>query len=320
MTESHQETIYDVVIIGGGPAGTTAGIYTSRAGLSTLILDKGLTTGALGTTSKIANYPGIPHEISGAELLGIMRKQAESFGVQYLNDKAIGSDLSNVPKLVFGNLGAYSTQSIIIATGSMGRSNLIKGEAELLGRGISYCAVCDAAFFKDAEVLVAGKSDEAIEESLYLARFASKVHLLAPALELKASEELLQALEADPKIQVYLGATLHEIYGEDKVEGVRYAQRGSEQELTLPVSGVFIYLQGGLPITDFVRGQLEISQNGCLVVDQEFQTAVPGVFAVGDVLCQHVKQAVIAASDGAIAGIAAEKYLRGRARMSVDWK
>ncbi|HOE34999.1 MAG: FAD-dependent oxidoreductase [Chloroflexi bacterium] len=320
MSDTNAETIYDVVIIGGGPAGSTAGIYTARANLSTLILDKGLTTGALGTTSKIANFPGIAGEISGAELLRTIRMQAESFGAKYINDKAIGTDLSANPKLVFGNFGVYSARAVIIATGSLGRSNLIKGEAELLGRGVSYCAVCDAAFFKQAVVAVAGKSDEAVEEALYLSRFASKVYLFSPAPELSAPAELIAELRANPKVELIAGATLREIYGKEHVEGVRFARRGSETEQDLPVKGVFIYLQGGVPITDFLQGQLETSPGGCLIVDREFQTKIPGVFAVGDVLCQHIKQAVIAASDGATAGIAVEKYLRGRSKMGVDWK
>jgi len=146
--ETSDPVQYDILIIGGGPAGATAGIYAARAGLKVGILDKGLTTGALGTTSKIANYPGIEGEVSGSGLLQVMREQALSFGAKFINDKAIGSDLSGNPKEVYGNFGVYTTRAIIIATGSMGRANLIKGEAELLGRGVSYCAVCDAAFFK----------------------------------------------------------------------------------------------------------------------------------------------------------------------------
>lgn len=320
MSEHNLETIYDVVIIGGGPAGSTAGIYAARANLSTLILDKGLTTGALGATSKIANFPGFTGEIAGADLLRAIRQQAEGFGVKYVNDKAIGADLSADPKLVFGNFGVYSARAVIIATGSLGRSNLIKGEAELLGRGVSYCAVCDAAFFKQAVVAVAGKGGEAVEEALYLSRFASKVYLFSPAPELAATPELLQELSSNPRIELLTGTALREIYGSDRVEGVRYVQRGSDTELDLPVKGVFVYLQGGVPITDFLQGQLETSPGGCLIVDREFQTQIPGVFAVGDVLCQHIKQAVIAASDGATAGIAVEKYLRKREKMGVDWK
>ena len=320
MNDTLPELIYDVVIIGGGPAGSTAGIYTARANLSTLVLDIGLTTGALGTTSKIANYPGVMGEVSGAQLLKTMRAQAESFGARYVNDKAIGTDLAGSPKVVYGNAGVYPARAVIIATGSLGRSNLIKGEAEFLGRGVSYCAVCDAAFFKDEAVAVAGKNDEAVEEALYLARFASRVTLLCPTPELVASEELIAELKANSKIEVLLGAAIHEIYGNTHVEGIAYAQRGKEGEQKLVVKGVFIYLQGGVPITDFLQGQIETSAQGCILVDREFQTNVPGVFAVGDVLCQHIKQAVIAAADGATAGIAVEKYLRGRAKMGVDWK
>lgn len=317
-TDSTNTTDYDVSIIGGGPAGVTAAIYTARAGLKTLVLDKGLTTGALGITGKIANYPGILDEISGAELLERMRSQARSFGAEFVSDKVIGVDLLSEAKTVFGNQGAYSARSVIIATGSMGRGTRVKGEDELLGQGVSYCATCDGAFFRDQEVVVAGNSDEAIEEGLFLTKFASQVHFLSPTPELKAPQHLVDELVGNPKVRLYKGASLREIMGQDRVESVRYAQRG-QPEQTLAVRGAFVYLQGGKPITDFLQGQLEISETGCLIVDREHQTAIPGVFAVGDVLCNHVKQAVIAAAEGAIAGIAAEKALRGRKQMAVDW-
>jgi len=317
--ESSDSTLYDILIIGGGPAGATAGIYTARAGLKVGILDKGLTTGALGTTSKIANYPGVDGEISGAELLKIMRKQAQGFGAEFINDKAIGSDLSSNPKVVFGNFGVYSARAIIIATGSMGRANLIKGEAELLGRGVSYCAVCDAAFFKGKDVAVIGKSDEAIEEALYLTRFVKTLHFFSPTEQVNVPAETLAELTEKVNVVMHPGSVVREICGEQKVECLRVSVRGSKEEESLPVEGVFVYLQGGKPITDFVAGQLEISEEGCLQVDRENQTAIPGVYAVGDVLCSHLKQAVIAASDGAVAAISAEKWLRGKARYRTDW-
>ncbi len=312
------DTVYDVVIIGGGPAGATAAIYTARAGLKTLVLDRGLTTGALGITSKIANYPGVPGEIGGAELLARMREQALSFGAQFISDKVIGVDLHADPKTVFGNNGSYAARAVIIATGSMGRGTRVKGEEELLGHGVSYCATCDGAFFRNQEVLVAGNSDEAIEEALFLTQFASRVHFLSPTPELKAPQHLVDELLANPKVTFYPGASLREIIGNGRVEAARFAQRGQAEQV-LPVSGAFIYLQGGKPITDFLQGQLELSDTGCLVVDREFQTAIPGVFAVGDVLCNHVKQAVIAAAEGATAGIAVEKVLRGRKQLVADW-
>jgi len=319
MTENYSQ-VYDVMIIGGGPAGATAGMYAARAGLKVGILDKGLTTGALGTTSKIANYPGLVGEVNGAELLQTMRKQATEFGAEFINDKAVGTDLSSEIRSVYGNLGVYEARSIVIATGSMGRSNLIKGEAEYLGRGVSYCAVCDAAFFQGKDVAVIGKSDEAVDEALYLERFAHKVHFFTPSKEINVSLEQLEQLRGKEKVVMHLGSIVKEIYGTEKVKGVKFLERdGEEGEQSLPVSGAFVYLQGGKPITDFLQGQLDISDQGCLQVDRDNQTKIPGVYAIGDVICTHVKQAVIAAGDGAIAAIAAEKWLRGKNKARADW-
>lgn len=318
MDINENTLVYDTLIIGGGPAGATAGIYAARAGLKAAILDRGLTSGALAITQKIANYPGMEGEISGADLLQTMRRQAEQFGVTFIDDKAIGTDLKAEPKLVFGNLNTYQAKTLIIATGSMGRSNLLKGEAELLGKGVSYCAICDGAFFKNKSVFVAGSSDEAVEEALYLANIVSQVTLLCPTPALRASASLVKELESQPNLKLVLGAAIKQIYGTDHVEGVKYFVRG-EGEKDLQASGAFLYLQGGVPITDFLVGQLELSPEGCLRVDHEYQTAIPGVFAVGDVLCSHIKQAVIAAADGAIAGIAAQKFISGRKQMGFDW-
>ena len=309
---------YDVIIIGGGPAGASAALYTARAGIKTLILDKGLTAGALGMAGKIANYPGVPGTISGAELLEVMRGQARAFDAEIVNDKVVGVDLAAELKTVFGNLGTYTGRVVIIATGSMGRGMKIKGEAELLGKGVSYCATCDGAFYKDEEVLVAGSSDEAIEEGLFLTRFASRVHFLCPGAELKAPKVLVEELTANSKVTLYKEASLREIMGEDGVESARFEQKGKGEQV-VAVKGAFLYLQGGRPITDFLEGQLEISQTGCLVVDREHRTAVAGVYAVGDVLCNHIKQVVIAAGEGALAGMAVEKALRGRKQIVMDW-
>lgn len=319
MTDvTNNEMHYDVVIIGGGPAGASAAIYTSRAGLKTLVLDKGLTAGALGMTAKIANYPGLPGEVSGADLLQQMRDQAKSFGAEFVSDKVIGVDLSSEVKSVYGNGGTYMGSAVIIATGSMGRGTRVKGEDELLGQGVSYCATCDAAFFRGQDVVVAGSSDEAVEEALFLTKFVNRVHFLCPTPELKAPQHLVDELTANPKVTLYKGASLQEISGSGKVEAVRFTRRG-EPEQTLAVSGAFVYLQGGRPVTDYLMGQLETGENGCLVVDSEFRTTIPGVFAVGDLLCGHVKQAVVAAAEGAVTGMAVEKALRGRKQLVVDW-
>lgn len=308
----------DVVIIGGGPAGTTAAIYTARADLKTLVIDKGLTAGALGLTRKIANYPGIPGEIGGAELVEHMRGQAEAFGARFAQDKVVGVDLESDPKQVYTNQGTYMAKVIIIATGSMGRGQRVAGEDRLLGRGVSYCATCDAAFFRDQEVAVAGNSDEAVEEALFLTKFARRVHVFSPTPELKVPPEVAAEVVAHPKIALTLGATLREILGTERVEAVRVAARGAGEQV-VPVKGAFVYLQGGKPITDFLQGQLATSEAGCLMVDREYRTALPGVYAVGDVLCNHVKQAVVAAAEGAVAAMAVEKHLHGRPQLVADW-
>jgi thioredoxin reductase (NADPH) len=317
-TNSTKALPYDVLIIGGGPAGATAALYTSRANLKTLLIDKGLTSGALGIASKIANYPGVDDEISGADLLERMRGQARSFGTEFITDRVIGVDLLSEEKVVFGNNGTYTGKSVVIATGSMGRGTRVKGEDELLGRGVSYCATCDAAFFRNQEVAVAGNSDEAIEEGLYLTKFTHRVHFLSPTSELKAPQVLADELLANRSVTLYMETSLREIIGQKSVEAVRFEQRGQPEQV-IPVTGAFVYLQGGRPITDFLQGQLEISETGCLVVDLEFKTAVTGVYAVGDVLCNHIKQIVVAAGEGAVAGMSVEKNLRGRKQIKADW-
>ncbi len=315
-TESHT---YDVVIIGGGPAGTSAAIYTARADLRTLVIDKGLTAGALGITAKISNYPGVPGPVSGSELVEIMRTQAESFGAEFLTDKVVGVDLGSTPKAVTAGTKTYFAKVIILATGSMGRTNTVAGEEALLGRGVSYCATCDGAFFRDRPVAVIGNNDEAIEEALFLTKFASHIDLIVPTPSFKARESLTAEIANHANVTIRLGTRLKEILGESTVTGVRVQPRGGKEEI-LPVNGAFVYLQGGQPITDYLMEQLKTEAGGCLVVDAEMQTAVPGVFAVGDLLCLHIKQAVIAASDGVIAAVAADKYIHGRKKTVSDWK
>jgi thioredoxin reductase (NADPH) len=310
---------YDVIIIGGGPGGTSAAIYTARAELRTLVIDKGLTAGALGITAKISNYPGVPGPIGGAELVEIMREQAESFGAKFLTDKVVGVDLQSDPKLVMAGTGAFHARAVILATGSMGRTNSVPGEEAFLGRGVSYCATCDGAFFRNQPVAVIGNNDEALEEALFLTKFAGQIHLVVPTPQLKARQSLVAEAQHNPKIQMHLGTRLKEIVGNGKVQGVRVQPRGGDEKI-LPVEGAFVYLQGGQPITDYLMGQLETTPQGCLNVKEEMQTNIPGIFAIGDLLCDHIKQAVIAAADGVIAAIAADKYIHGRDTLQTDWR
>jgi len=310
--------VYDVIIIGGGPGGASAAIYTARADLRTLVIDKGLTAGALGITAKISNYPGVPGPVSGEQLVRTMREQAQSFGAQFMTDKVVGVDLGADPKMIMGGSGTYYGRTVILASGSMGRAATIPGEEEYLGRGVSYCATCDGAFFRGRPVAVVGSNDEALEEALFLTKFASQVHLLVPTPRLKASAALVEEITHSPVVRVYLGARAREVLGGDLVQGLRVHPREGAP-FDLAVDGVFLYLQGSQPITDFLGGQVQATNSGCLVVDAEYQTTLPGVFAIGDLLCEHIKQAVIAAADGVQAAIAVDKFLHQRAAVRVDW-
>jgi thioredoxin reductase (NADPH) len=312
-----EEDVYDVIVIGGGPAGTTAAIYTARAALSTLVVDKGMMSGAMGSAARIANYPGVAGEVRGADLLEQMRHQAERMGARFVKEKVLGTGLVGEEKQVWTSQGMHRGRAVIIATGAMGRTRTIPGEEQLVGRGVSYCATCDGAFFQDRMAAVVGNSTEALEEALFLARFASQVYLLSPTPDLKASIDLIRQVDGHPKIEIYPTARLREIMGQERVQAVRFSSL--DEERTLPLDGVFIYLQGRGPITDFLGDQLEVDESGCLLVGEVMQTAIPGVFAAGDVLCKHVKQAVVAAADGATAAMAARRYLSGSEKLRPDW-
>ena len=189
---SEQPASYDVIIIGGGPAGASAAIYTARSNLRTLVIDKGLTAGALGVTNKISNYPGVPGPVSGAELVEIMRRQAESFGAEFRTDKVVGVELAGDVKTVTAGTGSFQSRAIILATGSMGRTSVVPGEEQYLGRGVSYCATCDGAFFRNRPVAVVGNNDEAVEEALFLTKYTEHVQLIVPTPTLNALASVAQ--------------------------------------------------------------------------------------------------------------------------------
>ncbi|NLC58322.1 MAG: FAD-dependent oxidoreductase [Armatimonadetes bacterium] len=310
---------FDVVIIGGGPAGASAALYTARARLRTLVLDKSLTAGALGMTSKIANYPGVPEVLTGAALLERMRAQAEAHGAEFRKARVVATELRTDPKHVVTATGEeYSARALILATGAMGRATTIPGEQEYLGRGVSYCATCDAPFYQGARVLVVGSSDEAVEEAIVLTRFAARVFLAAPKENLDADPALVQQFVASGKGEILPRARVRRIEGNGTVTGVVLQRPGGEQPLE--VSGVFVYTQGSKPITDFLLGQVETTETGAVVVSPEMATNVPGVYAAGDLLSTGVEQAVVAAANGVIAALGVDKYLRGRARLAKDYQ
>lgn len=302
---------FDVIIVGGGPAGATAALYSARAGLKTLVLDKSIETGALGLTSKIANYPGVPEEVSGVELVGRIWAQAAQFSAEFRKTQAVGVDFSQEVKTVMtADGGTYRGRAVILATGAMGRSSALPGEEQFLGRGVSYCATCDGAFFKEKDVLVYGSGAYAREEAEFLTRFAKTVHWVNP----KKS----QGERMSEKILNYPETRLTKVSGDSKVTGAEIADKDGVR--TVPVDGVFIFTAGNKPVVDYLFGNVSTNEKMCILVDKEYRTNMPGVFACGDVLCNDVQQAVVAAGQGCIAALSADKYLRGRKVYAKDYK
>jgi len=307
--------VYDVIIIGGGPAGLTAGQYASRAKLKTVILDKSPSAGALAYSSRIENYPGLSNPVPGKELLDIMRKQAIGFGAEYVETQVVGANLLDEFKEAITMDRAYSGKTMIIGTGSMGRKPSLKGEGEYLGRGVSYCAICDATFYRGLPVCVIGNSEEAVKEAGVLTRFAETVYLISPTAKLHVEDH--PALH-EPNIKVLLGCTVTSIEGSDLVEKIKMLDP-DKKESELALSGVFVYLHGNKPVIDFLFGALETGEDGCIPVNHVMETSIPGVFAGGDVTCTEVRQVVVAASHGCLAALSAEKYLYKRKKLKMDW-
>lgn len=308
--------LYDVIIIGGGPAGLSAAQYAARSNLKTIVLDKSSTAGALAFTSRIENYPGFPDPLSGKELLDIFRDQALRFGAEYAEAQVVGVRLDGEIKEVYTFDNAYQGKTIIIAAGSMGRKPAIKGEAEFLGKGVSYCAICDAAFFRGKTVGVIGDSEEAVKEAGLLTRFAETVYLISPSKKLKVDDD--HPTLKIQNLKVLTGLSVRSIEGSDVIERIRLADI-EHKESELEVSGVFVYLHGSKPVVDFLGDSIEKSEEECIIANKMMETSIPGVFAAGDVTCTEVRQVVIAASNGCIAALSAEKFIHHRKRRKFDW-
>ncbi|MCL5238512.1 MAG: FAD-dependent oxidoreductase [Nitrospirae bacterium] len=310
------DSLYDVIIIGGGPAGLSAAQYAARAKMKVVVLDKSATAGALAFASLIENYPGLEKPVTGKGLLDIFRKQALDFGAEYMEAQVIGASLQGEVKEIFTMDRTFQGKSVIIATGSMGRKATIKGEAEFLGRGVSYCAICDAAFYRGKTVCVIGDSEEAAKEAGLLTRFAETVYLISPSQKLKVDSDY-PALQAQ-NLKVISGTTVASIEGDEHVERIRL-KNTSGNESTLELSGVFVYLHGSKPVIDFLQGMVEVSEDECVVTNRMMETSIPGVFSAGDVTCTEVRQVVVAASAGCVAALSAEKYVFHKKRRKYDW-
>ncbi|MBI5741655.1 MAG: FAD-dependent oxidoreductase [Nitrospirae bacterium] len=311
------DDLYDVIIIGGGPAGLSAAQYASRAKLKTVVLDKSPSAGALSYSRKIENYPGIFEPLTGKELLDIFREQAIKFGASYVETKVIGVKPDSEIKEIYALDKTYFGKTVIIATGSMGRSASISGEKEFIGRGVSYCAVCDAAFFKDRTVCVIGDNEEALKEALTIANFASRVLLVSPSKTIRISDGHPAA--ESPNLSLMTGYRALSIEGAGLVEKLRVRSIDSDEEQVIQTDGVFIYLHGNQPVVDFLGQTVSTSSELCVETNRMMETSVKGVYAAGDVTCVEVRQVVIAAANGCIAALSAEKYIHHRKRMKHDW-
>lgn len=300
--------VYDVIIIGGGPAGLSAGLYAARARLATLLIEKGILGGQIANAELVENYPGFPDGISGFELGQLMHQQATKYGLETVAAEVIGIELGEAGKTVKTTEGQYVAKALILAGGAEPNRLGVPGEEEFLGKGVSYCATCDGPLFKGQVVAAVGGGDSAVEEGIFLTRFASRVILIHRRNRLRASKLLQERAFANPKMEFLWDTVVEEIFGEELVKGLKLRNVKTGQRSILAVSGVFIYV-GLHPSTDYLRGLLPLDEEGRIPTDEQMQTEIPGVFAAGDIRRNSPRQAITAAGDGATAALSAEKFL-----------
>jgi thioredoxin reductase (NADPH) len=299
---------YKVIIIGGGPAGLTAGLYTARAKLNSLLIEKGLFGGQITNAEWVENYPGFPEGISGLELGEYIHRQATKYELKTIVGEATGIELQGEQKVVRTTEGDFITRVIVIAGGSDHRKLGVPGEDEFTGKGVSYCATCDAAFFREQPVAVVGGGDAAITEALHLAKFASKVTVIHRRNQLRATRILQEKAFSEPKINFLWDSMVEKIGGENFVREISLQQVKKRESSSLEVSGVFVSI-GFEPGTDYLKGILPLDAVGHIITNEKMETEIAGILAAGDIRQNSARQAIAAAGDGATAAIFAEKYL-----------
>jgi len=308
--------VHDVVIIGAGPAGLTAGLYCARGGLDTLILDRVGAGGQMVWCDNVENYPGVPAPITGMELTERMRAQAEGFGARLEVAEVSRVSVGQPINIALGDGRLLACRALIVATGGVPRRLGVPGEKELTGKGVSYCATCDAAFFRGREVIVVGGGDTAAQEALFLARFCRKVTVVHRRDRLRAAHVLRQRLAAAAdKVGFIWKSRITAIEGNDKVIGVVVEDINSGTANRVPCDGVFIFV-GQVPASGFLRGVVAMDSEGHIVTDEEMRTSTPGIFACGDVRRKLLRQVVTACGDGALAAESAQRYIEGLPSLS----
>jgi thioredoxin reductase (NADPH) len=300
--------MHDLVIIGGGPAGLTAGLYASRARLKTVLLERGIPGGQIALTNVVENYPGI-ESISGMELAEAMQKQAQKFGMELEFFTVDHVDLGGKIKRISNEYGTeFTAKAVIIATGADHSKLHVPGEEEFAGRGVSYCAVCDGSFFRDKHVAVIGGGDSAVDEGLYLTRLASKVTVIHRRDQLRAERILQEQAFANPKMEFIWDTTVERFDGDEDLRSLHLRHLKTNEQSDLPVDGAFVYV-GLVPNTGFLKGAILLDAQGYIETDEKMATSVPGVYAVGDIRRGTLRQVVTAAADGAIAAMQVEKHI-----------
>ena len=310
-SESGSQKHYDVLIIGSGPAGYTAGVYTSRAKLTTLIISGTLPGGQLMTTSEVENYPGFPNGIFGPELMMNMRQQAERFGATIVDDEVTEVDFKKKPFLITTHGEKYTGESVIVCTGASPRKLGIEAEQQFGGRGVSYCATCDGPFFKGEDIVVVGGGDTALEEATFLTKFGKSVKIVHRRDTLRASKILQDKALENPKIEFMWNNVVSNIKGDKKVNTVLIKDIRTGKEKTIKAGGLFVAI-GHEPNTSIFQGNLELDDKGYIVLKDHTKTSVEGVFAAGDVHDHRYRQAVTAAGFGCMAAIDVERWLSER--------
>lgn len=299
---------FDVIVIGAGPAGYTAAIYTARAKLDTLVISGSLPGGQLMLTTEVENYPGFEEGIFGPELMTTMRKQTERMGAAVIDDEVVNVDFRQRPFKILTYSEEYKSDAVIIATGASPRKLGIKGEQEFSAKGVSYCATCDGPFFKNQEIIVAGGGDSAMEEAIFLTKFAKNVHVVHRRDKLRASKIMQNRALENNKIKFHWSSVIEEIKGNEKVNQITLRNLTTNEKETMEAGAVFVAI-GHEPNTKLFKGQVELDHQGYIVLKDTTRTSVDGVFAAGDVHDHRYRQAVTAAGFGCMAAIDADRYL-----------
>ncbi len=303
-----KKTKFDVIIIGAGPSGYTAGIYCSRAGYDTLILSGLLPGGQLVNTTEVENYPGFENGIMGPDLMIDMRKQSQRMGTTIIDDVAVDIDFRNAPYKVLTGSEEYEGRAVIIATGANPKKMDIKGEKEFSGKGVSYCATCDGPFFRNLELIVVGGGDSAIEEATFLTKFATRVHLVHRREELRASKVMQKRAMNNEKIQFHWNSEVIEIKGDQKMQQAVLKNLKTNEEKIINVGGLFVAI-GHIPNTQLFEKQINLDDEGYIILKNKTHTNIEGIFAAGDVHDRRYRQAITAAGFGCMAAIDVDKFL-----------